>query len=47
MKTAELPARSLLYVLLVALGCEMQPGGSATIVTPLLVPRVVGLCGFA
>src|SRR6516165_2267369 len=29
MKT-ELPARSLLYVLLVALGCEMQPGGSAT-----------------
>ena len=32
MKTAELPARSLLYVLLVALGCEMQLGGSA--ITP-------------
>ena len=32
MKTAKLPARSLLYVLLVALGCEMQPGGSA--ITP-------------
>jgi hypothetical protein len=26
-----LPARSLLYVLLIALGCEMQPGGSAII----------------
>ena len=32
MKTAKLPARSLLYVLLVALGCEMQLGGSA--ITP-------------
>ena len=29
MKTAALSARLLLYVLLVALGCEMQPGGSA------------------